>query len=101
MKWKGSGSCLSKLTGKLCGLHFLGGNLGLADAVSSAHLLHGGDVFGLEVDEALVEALHLGLDHEVGHGELKVGSRRVHESVTVHLNYLSIIITTQSLTGLS
>ena len=57
----------------LSGLHFLGGNAVLADAVRSAHLLHSLNVLGLEVDKALVEALNLRLNHELGHGVLVVG----------------------------
>jgi len=46
------------------GLHFLGGDLALANAIGGAHLLHGADVARLEVHQALVEAVNLGLDHE-------------------------------------
>ncbi len=70
----------------------MSGDLSLADAVGRTHLLHGRDVFGLEVDEALVEALDLRLDHEVGHGELKVGGGRVNQSFSVHV-CLTLIIT--------
>ena len=63
----------SDLSCVLSGLHFLDSDLALADAVGSAHLLHGADVSGLEVDQALVEAVHLGLDHELGHCVLVVG----------------------------
>ena len=59
-------------------LHFLDGNLALADAVTGAHLLHGRDVFRAEVDQALVEAVDLRLDHERGQRVLVVRSRRVY-----------------------
>lgn len=62
----------SDATGVLCRLHFLDGDLGFADAVRSAHLLHTTQVLDLEVDEALVEALNLRLDHEVCHSILVV-----------------------------
>ena len=65
-------------------LHLLGGDLALADAVDSAHLLHGGEVFGLEVDEALVEAVDLRVDHEGGERVLEVSRLAVH--VRVHVD---------------
>ncbi len=73
----------------------MSGDLSLADAVGRAHLLHGRDVFGLEVDEALVEALDLGLDHEVGHGVLKVSAGRVNQSLSVHSFTLLITLINQ------
>lgn len=53
-------------------LHLEQGEVVLADAVIGAHLLHSLDVLDLEVDEALVEAVDLGLDHESCGGELVV-----------------------------
>ncbi len=91
-------SLKSELASKFGRLHFLSGDLGLADTVRGAHLLHGRDVFGLEVDEALVEALDLRLDHKVGHGELKVGGGRVDQSFSVHV-CLTLLITLLLLTN--
>ena len=58
-------------------LHFLSGDLRLLDAVLRAHLLHGADVARLEIDQALIEAVDLGLDHEARHGVLVVRRRAV------------------------
>ena len=70
-------------------LHLLNGDLAFADAVYSAHIFHARDVSCLEVDEALVEAFQLSLDHEIGEGVLVVGRGRIHEaqSIGVHLQF--------------
>ena len=83
----GFGERQSDLARKLHRLHLLNGDLTFADAVCSAHLFHARDVSCLEVDEALVEAFQLSLDHEIGEGVLVVGRGRIHEaqSIGVHL----------------
>ena len=80
---------LSDLTRELYRLHLLNGDLAFADAVWSAHLFHARDVSRLEVDEALVEAFQLSLDHEIGEGVLVVGRGGIHEahSIGVHLQF--------------
>ena len=60
------------VTNVLCGLHLLDSNHGFSDAVRGAQLLHATQVLDLEVDNAFVEALHLGGDHELGHSILEV-----------------------------
>ena len=78
---------MSDLARELYGLHLLNGDLALADAVVSALHFHAREVSCLEVDEALVEAFQLSLDHEIGDGVLVVGRGRIYEaqSFGVHL----------------
>ena len=68
-------------------LHLFNGDVAFADAVRSAHLFHAREVSCLKVDEALVEAFQLSLDHEIGEGVLVVGRGRIHKahSIGVHL----------------
>ena len=78
---------VSDLAGELYGFHLFNSDLALADAVGSAHEFHARELSSLEVDEALVEAFHLSLDHEIGEGVLVVGCGRIYEaqSIGVHL----------------
>ena len=84
----------SLLSGVLSTLHLLDGNLRLFNAVSGAHLLHGGDVLDAEVDNAFGEALNLRLDHESGEGVLVVCCGSIRESLTagVHVCILTLFI---------
>ena len=68
-------------------LHLFNGDVAFADAVRSAHLFPAREVSCLKVDEALVEAFQLSLDHEIGEGVLVVGRGRIYEaqSIGVHL----------------
>ena len=70
----------SDLAGELYRFHLLNGDLTFADAVCSAHLFHAREVSCLKVDEALVEAFQLSLDHEIGEGVLVVGRGRIDEA---------------------
>ena len=62
-----------------CALHFLHSHVHLVNAPIRAHLFHCLDVADLEVDQALVEALDLALDHKASHGVLVVRSGGVDE----------------------
>ena len=78
---------VSDLAGELYRLHLFNGDLRFADAVGSAHVFHARELSSLEVDEALVEAFQLSLDHEIGEGVLVVSGGRIYEaqSIGVHL----------------
>ena len=78
---------MSDLAGELYRLHLLNGDLAFADALCSAHEFHAREVSSLKVDEALVEAFQLSLDHEIGEGVLVVGRGRIYEAqfIGVHL----------------
>ena len=71
---------MSDLAGELNRLHLFNGDVAFADAVRSAHLFHAREVSSLEVDEALVEAFQLSLDHEIGEGVLVVSRGRIDEA---------------------